>query len=303
MSIADGPMNDARIRTDDPTVIFLHIGKTAGSTLRRILRKNYPSSRTIVLRTFGRPRETSLADFAALSDEARSGVRLVYGHTPFGIHESVLRPSTYITMTRHPVSLVLSQYAFVRRTPGHRLHHAATRMTLEEYIRSGLAHEMSNSQTRAIAGVTDFAYGDSPKSHLATALANVDRHFAIVGVTERFDESLILFRDRFNWRSIYYAAANVAHRRPQPTPRALELIREYNRNDFELYDHLAWRFQRTIDDLPGFRDELRRFRRRNRLHRPANRLALAFTYTIPRTIKKRAAGRRAAADLEAASSS
>ena len=55
-------------------------------------------------------------------------------------------------MLRDPVSLAVSQYRYVLRTPGHRHHEAAQGMSLEEYVESGPRSEMDNSQTRAIAG-------------------------------------------------------------------------------------------------------------------------------------------------------
>ena len=63
MSANGGP--GAEPTRGNPTVIFLHIGKTAGTTLRRILRHNFRSSEIMVVRARGRPRTETLGDFAA----------------------------------------------------------------------------------------------------------------------------------------------------------------------------------------------------------------------------------------------
>ena len=56
----------------EPTVVFLHIGKTGGTTLRRVLRRQYPESEMMVVRARARPREETLADFAKLPEVERA---------------------------------------------------------------------------------------------------------------------------------------------------------------------------------------------------------------------------------------
>jgi len=266
-----------------PTVIFLHIGKTAGTTLRRILRRNFRSAEIMVVRARGRPRTETLDDFGARPEAERARPRLIMGHTVFGLHERVPRPSTYISMVRRPKSLVLSQYSFVLRTPGHRHHEEVTRrgLALEDYIESGLSLEMDNSQTRAIAGDLDTPFGACTDEMLERAKRNIEGHFAVVGITERFDESLILLRRAFGWRRMNYVSANVARGgRPEPGPRALELIARHNRLDDELYRWVGERFDAAIAADSLFEATYERFSRSNALYRPWGNL----TYTLPQRI-------------------
>src|SRR4029077_1199286 len=90
-----GQEADADDKLVEPTVIFLHIGKTAGTTLRRIPRRHYPKSDIMVVRSRPFTREHTLAQFAELPEAQRSAPRLIMGHTVFGLHELVPRPSTY----------------------------------------------------------------------------------------------------------------------------------------------------------------------------------------------------------------
>jgi hypothetical protein len=239
----------------------------------------------MVVRARKRPREETVAEFAALPEAERLAPRMILGHTVFGLHEAVPRPVTYITMLRTPVSLVLSQYSFVRRTEGHRHHRDAMSMTLEEYIRSGLVQEMNNSQTRALvgAGAVDVPYGTNPPDLLAQAKRNVEQHFRVVGLTERFDESLIMLKQGFGWNRINYVRANVARRREQPSPEALALIEAMNELDIELYRWAEERFQAAIDGSPEFAAELARFRRSNRMYRPWG----TVSYTWPKRLQGR----------------
>lgn len=269
----------------DPTLIFLHIGKTGGTTLRKILRRHYRDDEVLVVRAVRRPREETLAEFAALPAEARERPRLILGHTVFGLHEHVPRPSTYITILREPRSLVESQYAYVLRTPGHRLHDAARRMSMAEYIESGIAQEMNNSQTRALAGLADVAYGENPPELLERAKQNVEQHFAAVALTERFDESLVVLGRRFGWSKLSYVKAKVGGRR-EPVPAAtVDLIDRMNALDTALYAWAAERLEAQIAADPGFGAGMDRFRRRNSLYRPW----ATVTYTLPKMVQQRVA--------------
>ncbi len=238
----------------------------------------------MVVRARRRPREETLADFAALPEEERARPRLITGHTVFGLHALVPRPAVYITMLRNPTALVLSQHAFVQRTPGHRHHELATAMSLDEYVRCGLFLETDNSQTRAVAGDMGTPFGECSEAMLDTAKSNLEQHFGVVGLTERFDESLILLRRTFGWKHIRYVRANVAPgRRLAPSPETLALIEHRNRFDIELYRFAEERFQRTIDAIPSFADEYTRFLRSNAVYRPWGHV----TYTLPARVRNR----------------
>jgi hypothetical protein len=266
-----------------PTVIFLHLGKTAGSTLRQVLRRNYTARETLKADRPGMPREGTLDDFARLPMARRNSARLVIGHTIFGIHEMLPQPSTYVTMVRDPFKLVLSQYRFVLRRPHHRLHETVTSrgLSLVDYIRSGISKEMDNGQTRAIAGDTSTPFGQCTEDMLRTAQRNIEEYFVVTGVTERFDETLLLLRRALAWSHLCYVRANVSpsgaslEELPRDTVR---LIEEHTALDRELYAFVRQRFDETISRLPSFDRELQRFRTLNRLYGPWGWL----TYSIPK---------------------
>lgn len=268
----------------DPTVIFLHIGKTAGTTMRQVLRRNFRSSDVMVIRVRGRSREETLERFGALPAEVRAQPRLIMGHTVFGLHQHVPRPSTYITILRRPTSLVVSQYRFVLRTPGHRHHEMVTseRMTIADYIRGGVSLEMDNSQTRAIAGDLSIPFGACTDEMLERAKENLDRSFAVAGLTERFEETLVLLQRAFGWSHLHYVRANVApHRDPvEMTDEARAMIEEHNRLDNALYDHVTERFEEAIRRHPSFENDLARFKRGNAMYRPWGVLSQTYPQRI-----------------------
>ena len=280
---------------DQPTVIFLHIGKTGGMTLRTILHRHFPSSQVLVVRTADREpsrlrlrREASLTHFASLPESTRREARLIEGHTIFGLHEFIPRPSTYITLLRDPVSLIVSQYHFVSRRPRHWLHNevATDEMTLDAYVRSGISLETDNSQTRALSGDTSTPFGECSKEMLEVAKSNVRGHFAVAGLTERFDETLLLLRRTFGWSKLWYVQANVAPREDRREPVAagtLRWLEQQNRFDMELYRWASGRFEAAIASTPMVDEELETLRRTNALYRPVGRIV----HTIPGRVKAR----------------
>lgn len=277
------PAVDPIREPESRTVIFLHLGKTAGSTLRQVLRRNYTAREILKADRPGTPREETLDDFARVPTARRESARLVIGHTIFGIHEMLPQPSTYVTMIRDPFKLVLSQYRFVLRRPRHRLHEAVTSggLSLADYIRSGISKEMDNGQTRAIAGDTSTPFGQCTEDMLRAAQRNIEEYFAVTGLTERFDEALILLRRALAWSHLCYVRANVSPSRSslEELPRAtVRLIEEHTALDRELYAFVRQRFDETISRMPSFDRELQRFRTLNRLYRPWGWL----TYSMPK---------------------
>ncbi len=265
-----------------PVIIFLHIGKTAGTSLRRILRRQFPPSEVLVIRKkilrslfpyTGRPnREQTLDYFANLPDEERERPSLIIAHTIYGLHRFVSRPSNYITLLRDPVALTISQYNYVARTPSHPLHAraASKNVTLDDYVRSGTTLEADNSQTRALSGDIVTPFGGCTEEMLETAKANIERHFPVVGLTERFDESLLLLGRTFGWTNLYYVPQNVTpvHRK-EPVPAATRtLIEEQNHFDLELHAWANARFEEAIRGDPAHEENLDRFRRNNRRYQP-----------------------------------
>ena len=276
-----------------PTVIFTHLGKTGGATLRRVVPHNFPGSRVMSLRNppsapNGFLSTTPIEDFARLPEGDRERPRFIMAHMMFGLHEFVPRPSTYITLFRDPVSRVISGYKNALYSPGHRFHEMvmAGKMDLADYVRSGLALEMDNSQTRAIAADATTPYGECSQEMLDRAKRNIDEHYAAVGIAERLDETLTTFGYVFGWRRLHYVLANVT---PNKIPRSsvpvemIELIKQQNRFDIELYEYAVRRLDRQIADDPAFDRHLVRFRRGNAIYRPWGNLS----YTLPSTVRSK----------------
>ena len=79
------------------------------------------------------------------------------------------------------------------------------------------------------------------------AKENLSAHFAVFGLAERFDESLVLLKHRLGYESILYEEMRVAARPraadvPPAVVRAAEAANEYDR---ELYRYAERLFERA----------------------------------------------------------
>ncbi len=227
---------------DREALIFLHIPKTAGTTLNRIIEWQYSPFAIFTMDPY-RIRATA-ERFKRLPEARRRRLRVVRGHLFYGIHEFLPQGATYITMLREPVARVLSAYYFVLRRPLNPLHRKLKRERLgvEDCLR--LFPHRQNLQCRFIAGVQDTAIGD--ERLLEIAKENLTKSFSVVGICERFEDSLILISKTFGWEVPFYENRKVAKSRPMVEPKLVNLIREHNRLDVELYEFGKKLFEETL---------------------------------------------------------
>jgi hypothetical protein len=248
-------------------VIFLHIPKTAGSTLHHIIRRQHPAR--AIYHMSSRP--NSQQKFQNLSVAQRAKIKILMGHFEMGIDDYLPQPTTYFTMLRHPVRRATSYFAHVRRDPDHYCHHLVTtqQMSLDAFIRSGADVMMDNGQTRMLAGVLyTIPFGNLGPEILETAKRNIQNHFAFVGLTEQFDKALLLMNHFFGWRNLYYTRRNVsAHEeKEQLSSATTNLLHSVNQLDMALYEFAAhWLAQQVTQLEPAFSQQFARFQRLNPL--------------------------------------
>jgi hypothetical protein len=254
---------------NDSCLIYLHVPKTAGTTMTSILRlrlKYLPSERLSFETLGGAP-----SDIEDIPFERRARARLVYGHVHYGIHQWIPRPSRYFTILRDPVRRVVSLYRYVLRDPNHPVNGALREsgMGLKEFVASGLDRtQTENGQVRQLAAVVD---RDPVDGDLDVAISNLG-DCEVVGLTERFDESVILMKRSFGWMIPYFQRRMVAPGAPsrdEPSGDAIEIIRDKNRLDLELYAEAERLFREQVaTQTDTFGREVARFRRMNQVAGP-----------------------------------
>jgi hypothetical protein len=256
--------------TPPTTLIFLHIPKTGGTTFRRILEQNYSRAETL---TFTGPdHRVEIEQFAKSSESARSRYRLVQGHFYFGVHRFIPGESSYMTWMRDPIARVLSFYSHARTHSEHYLHRRLIeeRLDLKKLLERNETPELSNLQTRMIAGIPIDPNVPVDRYALETAKKNLSSDLMFVGLAEEFDASLVLFCQRRGWDVPCYKRTNVTREKIDLLsidPQASGMLREANSLDLELHE-----FARTLFGAKrrfagsAFEERLARFQRLNSVY-------------------------------------
>jgi hypothetical protein len=255
---------------NNSTLIFLHIPKTAGTTLNSIIERQYAPPQIFAL---GERVQESLDSYRRMSTAEKQQYRLITGHMSFGLHEHVPGPSRYFTVLRQPLERCVSFYYFVQRLSNHYLHEYVydQSWSLAQFIESGVTIMMDNFQTRLLSGAWDKpAYGACTPDLLAQAKQNLQNHFDVVGLTSEFDRTLLLLRRHYGWRNISYARQNVTEKRPsvqEIDPQTRRLLLAHNQLDMELYQFTQTLFaQQVAAQGNSFEWELAYFRLRQVWH-------------------------------------
>lgn len=258
------------------TLIFVHIPRTAGTTLNYVMNRQYGPGQIYSIYTtdiLG-----GMNAFRALPRTDRLRFKLIRGHVYYGLHPSVDGPSSYITFLRDPIDRAISDYLFTKIDTYNPLSDVLVKrkLTLKEYVESGVSVWTDNVQTRLLAGEagTEQAtpFGQCTDELLGRAKANLDSHFGLVGLSEKFDESSLLGRQKFGWNNCYYVRKNAIQNRMPKSEIAgdtLATLQQFNRLDIALYEHCKKQLDELIHESgPEFRRELQIFRSQNRYAGP-----------------------------------
>jgi hypothetical protein len=258
--------------------LFLHIPKTAGTTLQHSIYDHYsvPGDNGnwfhdgVYYFPYGF-HKTKRPGFTPIVRQmfARRDLRAVTGHFWYGAHAFIPRACFYISLLREPVDRVTSLYHHIVRREDE-LHHDAIvcgGVTLEEFVTEFGCREVDNDQTRRIAGV-ERPYGRCRRDMLERAKRNLRDRFAFVGTTDRFDESLIALKRLLGWEYVFYVPGLVNRNRPPRSElkrETVSLISERNEHDIALYEYAG----RLLDERiaasgDAFNEEVNSFRATNR---------------------------------------
>ncbi len=221
---------------EDDVLVFLHIPKTAGTSFSSVLHQQFEDNEIANV-----PRE--IIDDAADPVKFLAPYRLITGHNQYNIHNHICKRPIFITMLRNPIERTISAYYHAQRDKNHDFHQFTYDNDLEAFLKIGLVrNSLTNLMSRYV--FTDVPWYELP-NHV-TAINQRLESMQFVGITEFFEESLILLSYIFGWD--YKRSApklNVAtNRLPQhDIPfHVIQDIRSINKVDIEIYDSAKNRF-------------------------------------------------------------
>ena len=99
------------------TIIHLHVPKTAGSSLNKLLIGSYHSAQRLALDS---SRQMGIADDPNINLAA---IRLIHGHLTYGFHELLPNPAVYLCLLRLPQARIISFFRYLKRKTDHPYHH------------------------------------------------------------------------------------------------------------------------------------------------------------------------------------
>lgn len=226
-------------------LVFIHINKTAGSTVRYILRSSFGPRHCEV--------EPWHAQWSQVPFSAQDLERLrrfyprldsIAGHRVTGAVDLQANGTemNYFTFMRDPIKTCASRFQFQIQF------RKKKKIVFDEWIQNEWTR---NNQTRMIAGVDD----------VDKAISIIRDKQIFVGLTDRFDESMLLLKSliagklNIAYRRVNVASSNTIAQELLSTERTRQLLIEANRSDLALYDFVRHElypaFQRTYGPKLG----------------------------------------------------
>ena len=214
----------------DPALplLFTHIPRTAGSTLKFVLRS-----------TLGHQRTLLDAHFYDLDGEDLHGFALVEGHLDvafFTEHFGTDWHANGMTMLRDPVARTISQARHIRARPGPFQEQLQARVREPASVFERVPR-LANLQTKYLSGTPRDAI-EVGAAALAEAKVTLER--LAFGVTEQFDTSTALLMERLGFGIPKFDVANVSRGSSDDDLLSDEfrvVTRRYNDLDLQLYAH------------------------------------------------------------------
>lgn len=241
----------------EETLIHLHIPKTAGISLSRLIVRQFREEQVYHIRD-GKHSSAPIygshhgpeEDFKQLSDERKLSYRCVVGHMHYGLHREISGSCRYVTLVRDPVERVLSQYGqYQRMVESNEMGPGEKSMPLDEYCRVK-SRAADNQQVRFLCGR---AFDKHPRQeNLELAKEHLRSHFLLVGTLERFDEAVLALYRTCNWGDPPAVKENVGSHRPQQEAvdkHFLRWLEDNNPLDRDLHSLANSLLDQTIDRL------------------------------------------------------
>lgn len=210
-------------------LVFVHINKTAGTTMRYILRSSFGSKHCDVEPWQG------TEDGSPFSSDDLRRLRAIYprlssiaGHRITGYVDLDEEGTefSYFTFLRDPLRMCASRFQY------HVDHRQKKQLVFEEWIQRDW---LRDAQTKRIAGT----------ANVEDAIRVIKQKAMFVGLTERFDESIILLKGlRARDLDLDHKSANVARRNTLADEllsdkRARAALTDANRADLALYAYVT----------------------------------------------------------------
>ncbi len=285
--------------------IYLHIPKTAGSTIRKHIEKNLPKSEALFLNfeeirlsryiknkkaVYQKATENYLKKF---STKELAEVKVVYGETvPYGVHRYFNRKAKYVVFIRDPLKRTISLYNFFRTryeledSVGKKRDHYYLQLLVDEKVPTfdvWLKEKYGNTDlaVESMYGFFErFGYldnGGKIKS-LQLQAENIFDKFDYVGLTEK-PENIYYFYSLLGINR-FFSNQNISKKYLIYTKKNLSQISQENTKDLILYDEANRRNELYKKENSNFNKEANALINKSRLLTPYTQLRYDTRETV-----------------------
>jgi len=172
-----------------------------------------------------------------------------------------------------PVSRVVSYYYYLRTGPNHPKHSIAKDMSLQEFVSSPHIDDVRNGQTYRILGWLKNNYwqqhGHSDADILTRVKQQLVRRYSMFGLTEQYDQFLLMAQKLLGWQDIYYQRKNKSRQKTDKKTidaSTLDVIRNNNSIDCALYDFAKEKLKDRYKQLGIDNEKVDVFRANNKTY-------------------------------------
>ncbi|MGI8960750.1 MAG: DUF4118 domain-containing protein [Bryobacteraceae bacterium] len=228
-------------RSRKPTLLYMHIAKTAGTALRETILNNYKQSEVAYI--YPEPPGFPVGDLRDLPLAQRAQFRFVVGHFQYGIHNEIPNEYSYFSVVRNPLYRVRSHYNYLVEYKNPLVASDKHIKTLEEVLEGGLTVDLDNLMVRCFAGVNEkhFPPGTINGEIYELARHHAEKEFLYIGQQERLREAYLFLQEKLGWNwSLPPEMMNRGSysREDRLVDSDAELIQRFNSWDFKLYEHI-----------------------------------------------------------------
>jgi len=235
-------MDSGKLKSSRDVLLFMHITKTAGGSLKEALKTSQGSDECLFF---------NVSDMLPVVQEKH---KLVFGHFPFGIHHNLSIAPSYACVLRHPVVRTISHYHHLYNNEkgpvGDKIR--AGGEDINDFFEKSYHWEFENFFSKIISGEKKLdSIGENPNSEAMyqQSCNNLEKSFKFIGIFEYLDLTVLLLSEKFGISIDKIPKINIgSYKFDKVSISTLQRISELNHYDLILYRDMVNRFLNNFKD-------------------------------------------------------
>lgn len=218
-------------------IIFLHIPKCGGMSLRKELAANFQNEQVYTIS--GWNHDEMVKSVSNLKEQIwKKNIKLIMGHIGLGIHKGLTLNDSeiiYISVMREPIERVVSLYKYIKQEARHELHMKCKELDFGTFIRlPEIRDQISNVQYNHLINnpELDFELIEKTFSNL------IDNKQLIVGTLENYNQIINIFNKEFGFNLKNIAVNESKKQNVQINDEDVSFLKELNSKEYILYNYL-----------------------------------------------------------------